>query len=188
MIASLSISISMIQSSVEDWDKYPITTDVERTDGSHTADELYPAVTICRGTETQPNNWALSELILDFLAMWEQDFGPGERKQIHEDFSDLKDVRFKYLNEILENVYRKHELFKPYPSNADPSFKNDPSYFEIIDMIIQKVTNLSDVDSFLKKNMFLDFDLTDALMQFINELMTENLPNADAGSTSIQLM
>ena len=179
MITSLGISISMIQSSVEDWDKYPITTDVERTDGSHTTDELYPAITICRGTETQPNNWALSELILDFLAMWKQDFGSGEPGQIHKDFFDIKDARFKHLNDTLENVYRKHELF-PYadPYANPPAFKYG-AYSNILTLVKKKFATISDFDSFLKNNMFIESDFSEAFMPFMTELMNENYPDPD---------
>ena len=67
LIASLAFSISMIQTSFEEWRDFPIVTTVERTDGIAAVDNIFPSVTICRGSTSQPDNWVLSELILDFF-------------------------------------------------------------------------------------------------------------------------
>ena len=64
---SITASICMIQTSFEDWNKHPILTTVERTDGTAAVDSLFPSITICKGNSFQPDNWVLPELIFDFF-------------------------------------------------------------------------------------------------------------------------
>ena len=93
----------MIKSSVEDWNKNPITTNVERTDGTGTGNLMHPAVTICRGPDTQPDIWALTEVILDFLdfhcnvhsaTLKAQPWKCNTTDRIKADFEDILGARF----------------------------------------------------------------------------------------------
>ena len=107
IIVSLIISITIIQTSTEDWDRNPITTDVARTDVSNTGDDIFPAVTLCRGSSTQPDNWALTDLILDFFDFHCNDDQEmcDRNDQIQNDFSDLMEARFKYVTEVVDDLF-----------------------------------------------------------------------------------
>ena len=185
LIVSLVVSITIIQTSIEDWDKNPITTDVARTDSSHNTDDIFPAVTICRGPSTQPDNWALTDLILDFFDFHCND-GQGmcdRNDQIQNDFSDLMKARFKYVTEVVD------DLFQGKKSQFD-DYTNSMFHDEILS-IVQSSTNavsLTDFDEFLEENMFKFVDNGGMnFMNFITEKKELVLSNSEQGFSNIKL-
>ena len=152
LVVSLSIAISMINDSVEDWDRTPMTTNVERTDGTNVEDEIFPAITICRGPKTQPDNWALSELILNFFRFHcTAKLGKrcdNRRRKIQEDFHDLFDARFKDLILVVDGYFLK------YATELRKNFKDYSTHDKLQAIIQSNVSYLEHFDSFLKENMF----------------------------------
>ena len=67
ILLSLVTSISMIKLLIQDWNKDPLTTSIERIDGTiaNNSDFLLPSVTFCKAS--QPDNWALTELIFNLF-------------------------------------------------------------------------------------------------------------------------
>ena len=158
---------------MEDWDKNPITTDVARTDVSNTEDDIFPAVTLCRGSTTQPDNWALTDLILDFFDFHcNDDQGACDRNdQIQNDFSDLMEARFKYVTEVVDNLFQQKK--SQFNDNTNAMFTNTMFHDEILSIIQSStnVANLKEFDQFLEGNMF-KFNSnigSKNLMNFINE-------------------
>ena len=156
LIVSLSISILMIKSSVEDWDKNPVTTNVERTDGTGSEDLMHPAVTICRGPKTQPDIWALTEVILDFFDFHCHVNSGGLKAapwicnrtdRIKSDFEDILGARFTHLTEIVEDYYQKHhsKFRKEYDHYMHLKIKN---------LIKSNLLNITHLESFFQSRMF----------------------------------
>ena len=167
-MVSLIISITIIQTSTEDWDRNPITTDVARTDVSNTGDDIFPAVTLCRGSSTQPDNWALTDLILDFFDFHCNDDQEmcDRNDQIQNDFSDLMEARFKYVTEVVDDLFQQRK--------SQFNDKTNAIFHDEILSIVQSstnVANLTDFNQFLEENMF-KFGSKNgnmSLMNFIDE-------------------
>ena len=172
LIASLAFSISMIQTSFEEWRDFPIVTTVERTDGIAAVDNIFPSVTICRGSTSQPDNWVLSELILDFFEFHCLDQSKcNKTEKTQNDFKQLTELIYKVSTKIVNDSYEKH------PELRDWGISTYLGYKEKINELSELIKNddnftLDSLDAFLKVNMF---KMPDIALQNLVDNMKEDL-------------
>ena len=147
LIVSLTASICIIQTSFEDWNKHPILTTVERTDGTAAIDSVFPAITICKGNSFQPDNWVLPEIILDFFKFHcENETECHKTEKIQKDFKSVLNKIYQKLTNSVEKSYKEFHLQK---------WSTNFPQFNLLRTLIEKnYTNIEKLEHFLEKNMF----------------------------------
>ena len=103
IIVSFSYSSMIIKDSFEDWNNNPILTTTEEIGASLTEVD-FPTTTICHEPKYQVDNWALPELILNFLSFncWSKRTKCEHTEELRQDFKALLDYVYNNISTSVE--------------------------------------------------------------------------------------
>ena len=99
MILSISFGIRTIYYAFEDWENHPTIISVGSMD-SPLSEISFPTVTFCHEPHFKPDNWALPELILNFMK-----FSCHENENVEQCLDDIHELRHDF-RPIVKDIWR----------------------------------------------------------------------------------
>ena len=139
----------MIKNSYEDWNNNPIITKIERTDGTFAEDDVYPSITICKGSTFQPDPWTLPELIFNFFEFHcKNEKQCNKMAKIQNDFKSLIIQAYKTLSKSVDKFYKSLKTEKEKCSESYAS-----QILQLTTMIDNNFTTLDTLNRILEKNI-----------------------------------
>ena len=90
MISSIFFGTSTIFYAFQDWENHPTIISIGSMD-SPLSEISFPAVTFCHEPHFKPDNWALPELILNFMK-----FSCKENENIQQCLKNIDDLRYDF--------------------------------------------------------------------------------------------
>ena len=147
---SFSTSIYLIQDSYSDWQNNPIITSIDTLE-SPLKEIQFPTVTFCHERYHAPDNWALPEILYNFI-----DYGKSQ--SLKQDFYQIFALLFKEASEVIDKLEVTKESVTPVTKEYqnilyNAIVNNDTSLAILQEKLISVIGQSKSIWAFIEENL-----------------------------------